>query len=62
MMIEQNCSCIVVNYNAGSLLVECISSALAQLDHIVLVDNASTDDSMKAVLERFSTDARLNFQ
>lgn len=39
---------VVVNYNAGPALVGCVGSALAQdpAPELVVVDNASTDDSL----------------
>ena len=46
-------SAIVVNYNAGSLLGRCIQALLAcPLDiEIIVIDNASTDDSLRHVPE-----------
>jgi N-acetylglucosaminyl-diphospho-decaprenol L-rhamnosyltransferase len=42
---------VVVNYNAGSLLLACIRSLRADgIDDIVIVDNASTDGSADAAL------------
>ena len=40
-------SVIVVNYNAGMLLTECIASILPQSSEIIVVDNASQDSSVK---------------
>lgn len=39
-------SLIVVNYNAGEFLRACISSAIDQVDDLIVVDNASADDSL----------------
>ena len=39
-------SVVVVNHNAGSLLSECITSALMQAKEVVVVDNASSDGSI----------------
>ena len=47
---------IVVNYNGGQLLSECIRSLLSQsrpFDRILIVDNASSDDSLKAIEAEF---------
>lgn len=33
-------SMIVVNYNSGSLLAECVQAALPQVSEILVVDNA----------------------
>ncbi len=46
---------VVVNYNAGARLAECVTSALAQVGEVVVVDNASTDGSL-AVVERYAGD------
>ena len=40
---------LIVNWNGGDLLTRCLESLLQQRrrpDHIVVVDNASTDDSL----------------
>lgn len=49
-------SVIIVNWNAGDLLERCVSSLLAQtvLPHeIIVVDNASTDGSIKRIVDQF---------
>jgi len=51
-------SIIIVNWNAKNYLKECISSLLNQTYQnyeIILVDNASTDDSVKFVEKEFSS-------
>ena len=52
-------SVVIVNYNAGPLLSACIGAALPQVDEVVIVDNASSDDSLARLNTRFSDDARL---
>src|SRR5258706_12896353 len=43
-------SAVVVNYNAGGHLLDCVRSLKADgVDEIVVVDNASTDGSTEAV-------------
>ena len=42
----QPVSVIVVNHNAGELLLECVSVAIAQAAEVIVVDNRSTDASM----------------
>lgn len=42
-------SLIIVNYNAGTILVDCVKSGLEQVEEVILVDNASSDDSLKIV-------------
>lgn len=49
-------SVIIVNWNAGDLLARCASSLVAQtvLPHeIIVVDNASTDGSVKRIVDKF---------
>lgn len=54
-------SIIIVNYNAGDLLAECVAAALAQTValEVLVSDNASGDDSLEQVRQRFGSDARL---
>lgn len=52
-------SVVIVNYNAGPLLTACIGAALPQVDEVVIVDNASSDDSLARVTTRFADEARL---
>ena len=42
-------STIIVNYNAGELLVRCVRSALAQAQQVIVIDNASTDGSLQSL-------------
>lgn len=46
-------SLVVVNYNAGSLLADCVASALAQVREVIVVDNASSDKSIAQLKNRF---------
>jgi GT2 family glycosyltransferase len=39
-------SLVVVNYNAGALLGQCVTSVLPQVNELIVVDNASSDDSL----------------
>jgi GT2 family glycosyltransferase len=54
---------VVVNYNGGDLVVNCIDSILAQQFHgtidVVVVDNASADGSVAMVAERFGDSVRV---
>ena len=52
-------SVVIVNYNAGNLLAECVGSALPQVDEVLVVDNASRDASMDACSLLYSVDPRL---
>ncbi|SET23026.1 hypothetical protein SAMN05216326_11633 [Nitrosomonas marina] len=53
-------SVVIVNYNAGTLLTECIATILKAVDSIVIVDNASTDSSLSTLVTRFRNEPRLN--
>lgn len=49
-------SIIIVNYNLRDDLIECIDSLLiagASLNQIIVVDNCSTDDSVKVLTEKY---------
>lgn len=52
-------SVVVVNYNAGPLLVECVAACLAQAEQVVVVDNASSDGSLGLLARRFAPEPRL---
>ncbi len=42
-------SVVIVNYNSGSLLSQCVASCLDQAQQIVVIDNASTDSSLHGI-------------
>lgn len=52
-------SIIVVNYNAGAVLTECITLCLKQAGEVIVVDNASTDSSIKMLESTFENDPGL---
>jgi GT2 family glycosyltransferase len=52
-------SVIIVNYNAGDCLRDCVVSALSQVDDVIVVDNDSTDDSVAQLEAEFADDQRL---
>ncbi|AFL74604.1 glycosyltransferase family 2 protein [Thiocystis violascens] len=58
---EPAVSVLIVNYNAGALLADCVAAVLeSSLGLQVLIgDNGSSDDSLRAVRARFGDDPRL---
>jgi len=54
-------SILIVNYNAGELLAECVGAALGQrlAVEVILSDNGSVDGSLERVRARFGADSRL---
>lgn len=52
-------SLIIVNYNAGNFLEACVSSAINQVDDLVVVDNASTDASLAKLEATFPNENKL---
>ncbi len=48
---------IIVNYNAGHYLQACVASALDQVDEVIVVDNASSDDSLVKLEALFLADS-----
>ena len=52
-------SLIIVNYNACECIVACVSSALSQVNEVIVVDNASSDDSLAQLEAVFRGDLRL---
>lgn len=50
---------VVVNYNAGPFLAECVGAALSHADEILVVDNASRDMSVEACARQFADEPRL---
>lgn len=57
--ISGTVSLIMVNYNACECIVACVLSALSQVDEVIVVDNASMDDSLAQLEAVFSDDPRL---
>ncbi len=53
-------SVVIVNYNAGSYLLDCIKSVMCQCDEIIVVDNASTDASIRVLERNFPRHAHLH--
>ena len=56
---KQSLSAIIVNYNAGSLLTQCVQTTLQQTEQVIVIDNASSDSSLLELEARFSADSHL---
>jgi GT2 family glycosyltransferase len=55
--LHGECDVIIVNYNAGELLVACVVSAFdAGASRVIVVDNGSHDDSLMALERTYATD------
>lgn len=52
-------SAIIVNYNAGTFLTNCVLATLNQVQQIIVVDNASYDSSLLELEARFPNEKRL---
>ena len=52
-------SVVIVSYNTGSYLVECIRTALPQAHEIIVVDNASSDSSIDLCTRHFHDEPKL---
>lgn len=52
-------SVVIVNYNAGKFLLDCVYAALAQATEVIVVDNHSHDNSMLALQTAFPNESRL---
>jgi len=55
----QPVSSVIVNYNAGALLIDSVRAALAQAEQVIVVDNASSDASMDLLATQFAAEPRL---
>jgi len=52
-------SIVVVNFNAGDLLLRCIKNCIPQAFELIVVDNASSDGSLGLISNEFSGFAKL---
>lgn len=59
--IKGLCSVIIVNFNAGAFLADCVQSVLSSTQpvEILVVDNASVDNSLRVMAERTGNDPRV---
>ena len=55
--VDGNADCkvsvVIVNYNAGEILLDCVASAQRQAGQVIVVDNASDDNSIAALRHTF---------
>lgn len=52
-------SLIIVNYNAGNYLCTCVASALGQVGEVIVVDNASRDESLSQLVAAFPRNPKI---
>jgi GT2 family glycosyltransferase len=55
----QPVSTIIVNHNAGKLLIDCVHVALGQAEQVIVVDNDSSDSSMQMLVASYPSEDRL---
>ena len=59
--VVKKVSIVIVNFNAGDLLRLCVENSLPQAAELIVVDNASADDSLQRVREEFVGIEKLQF-
>lgn len=52
-------SAVIVNFNAGQRIVDCVDSIISEVDEVIVVDNGSTDGSLDALERIYSGQAEL---
>jgi hypothetical protein len=53
-------SAVIVNYNSGSYLTDCVRTTISQVEEVVIVDNASRDQSVAQCERDFGHESRLS--
>lgn len=51
---------VIVNYNAGHYLTDCVTATLPQSERIIIIDNASTDNSFSLCEQHYSQNPKLH--
>jgi GT2 family glycosyltransferase len=51
---------VIVNHNAGHVLIDCLKAALSQASEVVLVDNASRPDRFEPLIAHLKSHPRLH--
>ncbi len=59
LLTADSVSIVVVNYNAGSILTDCVVEGLKQAKEVIVVDNASTDNSIEELESIVTSNSRL---
>ena len=49
-------SVVIVNYNGGMMLTDCVRSALQQAQQVIVIDNASSDGSLEWLAKTLSSE------
>lgn len=57
----ESISVVIVNYNSGHFLTECVKSAMPQAGEVIVVDNASADASLALCEAAFPDEPKLKF-
>src|SRR5512139_1150952 len=57
--LNPSVSVVIVNYNAGQLLADCIDATMEQVQQVIVVDNASSDTSLLELARRYPAESRL---
>lgn len=56
---QNSITVVIVNYNSGQFLTECVRSALPQVDLVIVIDNASADHSLDLCEQNFKDEPKL---
>ena len=59
MLPNLDVTAVIVNYNAGKLLTDSVRQALLQVQQIIVIDNASHDDSLQLLEATFCNEVRV---
>ncbi|MCB1937358.1 MAG: glycosyltransferase family 2 protein [Nitrosomonas sp.] len=53
MQDRQSVSVIIINHNAGNILIQCVTNAMDQARQTIVIDNASSDNSLNNLKAAF---------
>jgi GT2 family glycosyltransferase len=59
MEIKEKISVVIVNFNAGSGLVDSVRAAIADACEVIVIDNASSDSSLEWLESSFGSNSKL---